>query len=80
MLAVKHEHASTARVILDFGIDPATVLRKDADGSIPLHIAAQNMNTAIVELLLQYGPTEKLYIENSDRRLWRSPASRTSHM
>ena len=65
MLAVKREHASTARVILDFGIDSAIVLRKDADGSTPLHIAAQNTNTAIVELLLQHGPTEQLYMENS---------------
>jgi hypothetical protein len=65
MLAVKRECATTARAILDFGVDPAVILRKDADGSTPLHIAVQNTNTAIVELLLQYGPTEQLYIENS---------------
>jgi ankyrin repeat protein len=65
MLAVKREHATTARAILEFGVDPATVLRKDADGSTPLHIAVQNTNTAIVELLLQHGPTEQLYMENS---------------
>lgn len=65
MLAVKRKHATTARAILEFGIDPAAILRKDADGSTPLHIAAQNTNTAIVELLLQHGPIEQLYIENS---------------
>jgi hypothetical protein len=65
MLAVKRECATTARDILEFGVNPAIILRKDADGSIPLHIAVQKTNTAIVELLLQYGPTEQLYIENS---------------
>ena len=61
MLAVKRECATTARAILDFGVDPAVNLRKDADGSAPLHIAVQNTNMAIVERLLQYGPTEQLY-------------------
>jgi hypothetical protein len=65
MLAIKCECATTARAILDFGVDPAVILRRDADGSTPLHIAVQNTNTAIIELLLQYGPTEILYIENS---------------
>jgi len=65
MLAIKRECATTVRAILDFGVDPAVILRKDADGSTPLHIAVQNTNTAIVELLLQYGPSEQLYIENS---------------
>jgi hypothetical protein len=65
MLAVKRKCATTARAILDFGVDPAVILRKDADGSTPLHIAVQNTNTAIVGLLLQHGPTEQLYIENS---------------
>lgn len=65
MLAVKRECATTARAILDFGVDPAVILRKDAGGSTPLHIAVQNTNTAIVGLLLQYGPTEQLYTENS---------------
>jgi ankyrin repeat protein len=50
MLAVKRECATTARAILDFRVDPAVILRKDADGSTPLHIAVQNTNTAIVEL------------------------------
>jgi hypothetical protein len=65
MLAVKRECATTVRAILDFGVDPAVILRKDANGSTPLHIAVQNTNTAVVELLLQHGPTEQLYIENS---------------
>ena len=41
----------TTRTILDFRVDP-TFLRKDADGSIPLHIAIQNTNTALVEVLI----------------------------
>jgi ankyrin repeat protein len=49
MLAVKHECATIAQDILDFG---AVILRKDADGSTPLHIAVQYTNTAIVGLLL----------------------------
>ena len=65
MLAVKSGCTVTAQTILEFGIDPAVILRKDADGSIPLHVAVQNTNTAIVELLLKYGPTEQLYIENT---------------
>lgn len=65
MLAVKRECATTVQAVLDFGVDPAVILRKDADGSTPLHIAVQNTNAAIVELLLQHGPTEQLYIENS---------------
>lgn len=65
MLAVKRECATTARAILDFGVDPAVILQKDADGSTPLHIAVQNTNTAMVEILLQYGPTDQLYVENS---------------
>ena len=65
MLAVKRKYTTTARTILDFGVDPTIFLRKDADGSIPLHIAVQNTNTALVEVLLRYGPTEQLYTENS---------------
>lgn len=38
---------------------------EDADGSTPLHIAVQNTNAANIELLLQHGSTEQLYIENS---------------
>ncbi len=65
MLAVKCGCAKTAWAILDFGVNPAVILRKDADGSTPLHIAVQNTNTTIVEVLLQYGPAEHLYMENS---------------
>ena len=65
MLAVKLGYAATVRAILNFGVTPATILRKDADGSTPLHIAAQNTNTAIVDVLLEHAPTELLYVENS---------------
>lgn len=65
MLAVKFGYITTVRAILDFGVTPAVILRKDADGSTPLHIAVQNTNTAIVEVLLQYCPMELLYVENS---------------
>ena len=64
MSAVKQKDTMTTRTILGFGVGPATFLRKDADGSIPLHIAVQNTSTALVKLLLQYGPTEQLYTEN----------------
>ena len=65
MLAVKLGYTSTVRAILGFGVTPAAILRKDADGSTPLHIAAQNTNTAIVDVLLEHAPTELLYVENS---------------
>lgn len=65
MLAVKRGYAPTVRAILDFGVTPTVILRKDADRSTPLHVAVQNTNTAIVEILIQYGPTELLYMENS---------------
>jgi hypothetical protein len=65
MVAVKRGHTMTTRAILDFGINPTIFLRKDADGSTPLHSAVQNANTVLAELLLQYGPTEQLYTENS---------------
>ena len=65
MVAVKRGHTTTTRTILGFGVDPTIFLRKDADGSIPLHIAVQNTNTALAEVLLRYGPTEQLYTENS---------------
>ena len=64
MLAVKRKYTTTTRTILDFGVDPTIFLRRDADGSIPLHIAVQNTNMALVEVLLRYGPTEQLYTEN----------------
>jgi hypothetical protein len=64
MLAVKRGHVTTTRAILDFGVNPAIFLRKDVDASTPLHIAAQNANTTLAEVLLQYGPTEQLYAEN----------------
>jgi hypothetical protein len=65
MLAVKRGHVTTTRAILDFGVKPAIFLRKDVDASTPLHIAVQNANTTLAEILLQYGPTEQLYVENS---------------
>ena len=65
MVAVKGGHTMTTRAILDFGINPTIFLRKDADGSTPLDIAVQKTNTVLAELLLQYGPTEQLYTENS---------------
>lgn len=65
MDAVKLKHIMTTRAILYFGINPAIFLCKDAHGSTPLDIAVQQTNTILAELLLQYGPTEQLYIENS---------------
>ncbi|KAI0303314.1 hypothetical protein B0F90DRAFT_1710051 [Multifurca ochricompacta] len=65
MLAVKRGHTATTRAILRFGIDPAILLLRDADGSTPLHRAVQNANTVLAEILLEYGPTELLYMENS---------------
>jgi hypothetical protein len=65
MLAVKRQ-LTTARTILEFGIDPTIFLLRDADGSTPLHAAVQKEDTAVLaELLLKYGPTELLYTENS---------------
>ncbi len=65
MLAVKRGNAATARIILEFGIDPTVLLLRDADGSTPLHVAVQNANTILAEVLLKYGPTQLLYTENS---------------
>jgi Ankyrin repeats (3 copies) len=64
MLAVKRGNAATARIILEFGIDPAILLLRDADGSTPLHVAVQKADTLLAELLLKHGPTQ-LYTENS---------------
>jgi hypothetical protein len=63
-LAVKRGNLTTARTILEFGIDPAVLLLRDADGSTPLHAAVQNEDLFLAELLLKYGPTELLYTEN----------------
>ena len=65
MLAVKRGRVAIARIILEFGIDPAILLLKDAEGSTPLHVAVQNTNTVLAELLLKHGPTQLLYTENS---------------
>ena len=65
MVAVKGRHTMTTRAILDFGVNPTIFLCKDADGSTPLDIAVQKTNTVLAELLLQYGPTEQFYTENS---------------
>src|SRR6266702_2183885 len=65
MLAVKRGNAATARIILEFGIDPTVLLLRDTDGSTPLHFAVQNANTILAEVLLKYGPTQLLYTENS---------------
>ncbi len=64
MLAVKRGNAATARIILEFGIDPTVLLLRDADWSTPLHVAVQNADTALAEVLLKYGPTQLLYTEN----------------
>ena len=64
MLAVKRGKAATARAILEFGIDPAVLLLRDADGSTPLHVAVQNADTVITELFVKHGPTQLLYTEN----------------
>ncbi|KAI9433858.1 hypothetical protein H4582DRAFT_950578 [Lactarius indigo] len=64
MLAVKSNNAAIARILLEFGIDPSVLLLKDADGSTPLHVAVQNTNTALAEVLLKHGPTKLLYTEN----------------
>ncbi|KAH9007479.1 hypothetical protein EDB84DRAFT_1584722 [Lactarius hengduanensis] len=65
MLAVKRRNSATARVILEFGIDPGVQLLRDADWSTPLHVAVQNADTVLAEVLLKYGPTQLLYAENS---------------
>jgi hypothetical protein len=65
MLAVKLKDTKTTRTILGFGVDPTIFIRKDADGSTPLHIAVQSTNTALVEILLRHGRTEQLHTENS---------------
>jgi hypothetical protein len=65
MVAVKRGLTETTRAILEFGVNPAIFLSKDADGSIPLHIAVQNTSTTLAEVLIQCGPMEQLYTENS---------------
>ncbi|KAH9023820.1 hypothetical protein EDB85DRAFT_2292737 [Lactarius pseudohatsudake] len=56
--------ATTPPVVGQFGIKPAVLLLRDADGSTPLHVAVQNADTALAEVLLKHGPTQLLYIEN----------------
>ena len=64
MLAVKRGNVETARIILKFGVVPAVLLLRDADGSTPLHDAVQKADTVLAKLLLRYGPTQLLYTEN----------------
>ncbi|KAH9180206.1 hypothetical protein EDB89DRAFT_2061917 [Lactarius sanguifluus] len=65
MLAVKRRNAATARVILEFGIDPGILLLRDVDWSTPLHVAVQNADSVLAEVLLKYGPPQLLYTENN---------------
>lgn len=65
MLAIKRGNASTARTILEFGVDSAVLLLRDVDGSTPLHVATQKGDPVLPELVLKYGPTQLLYTENS---------------
>ncbi|KAH9020875.1 hypothetical protein EDB84DRAFT_1441656 [Lactarius hengduanensis] len=64
MLAIKRKNAAIARVILEFGINPSVLLLRDVDGSTPLHVAVQNADTVLAEVLLKYGPTQLLFTEN----------------
>ncbi|KAH9057581.1 hypothetical protein EDB87DRAFT_1630905 [Lactarius vividus] len=65
MLTVKRGNAAIARTILEFGTNPAVLLLGDADGSTPLHVAVQNADTALAQVLLKHGPTQLLYTENN---------------
>jgi len=65
MLAAKRGYIVTLRTILEFGVNPAICLPKDADGSTSLHIAVQNSNSALADVLLQHGPAEHVFTENS---------------
>ncbi|KAI9433880.1 hypothetical protein H4582DRAFT_2081568 [Lactarius indigo] len=67
MLAVKRENAAIARIILEFGIEPGVLLIRDADGSTPLHVAVQNADTTLADVLLKHGPTQLLYTEKLRR-------------
>ena len=64
MLAVKRGNVETARILLRFGVDPAVLLLRDADGCTPLHDAVQKADTVLAKLLLRYGPTQHLHTEN----------------
>ncbi|KAH8991559.1 hypothetical protein EDB92DRAFT_2103608 [Lactarius akahatsu] len=65
MMAVKRENAAIVEIILEFGIEPAVFLLREADGSTPLRVAVQNADAALAEVLLKHGPTQLLYTENS---------------
>ncbi|KAF8260327.1 hypothetical protein EI94DRAFT_1811879 [Lactarius quietus] len=60
MLVIKIQNAETFRTILEFGIVPAVLLLRDADGSTPLHVAVREEDTILAEVLLKYGPTQLL--------------------
>ncbi|KAI9433879.1 hypothetical protein H4582DRAFT_2131307 [Lactarius indigo] len=47
-----------------FQYAPVLLLR-DADRSTPLHVAVQNADTAIAEVLLEHSPMQPLYTENN---------------
>lgn len=56
MLSVKRGSVATAQTILEFGIGPAVLLLRDADGSTPLLVAVKK-EPVLAGLLLKHGPT-----------------------
>ncbi|TFY63651.1 hypothetical protein EVG20_g6224 [Dentipellis fragilis] len=64
MLAVKRGRTATVEIMLKHGLDSSILSLRDTKGSIPLHIAVQNGNDDMARLLIKYGPSECLFIEN----------------
>ncbi|KAA1478658.1 ankyrin [Dentipellis sp. KUC8613] len=65
MLATKRARNVTIKTMLESHLDPSVFLVRDAQGSIPLHFAVQSGNETITRLLIEYGPAESLFVENS---------------
>lgn len=67
MLAVKARRADVIKLLLDHKGEVVlpTLLMRNSDGSIPLHVAARKGFASIASALATYGPPESLHLENA---------------
>ena len=64
MVATKKGWSVSLRAMLEFGMQPSILLVKDEKGSTPLHVAANQYDASLTNVILQYIPAEGLYVEN----------------
>ena len=64
MVATKKGWSVSLRAMLEWGMRPSTLLVKDEKGSTPLHVTVQQYYASLTKVILEYIPSEGLYIEN----------------